>query len=283
MGASTAIEWTDATWNPWHGCTKVSPGCAHCYMFREKKVYGQDPTAVVRSKTKFRDPLKWAKQIRAGNRPPGMKVFVCSWSDFFHAAADAWRAEAWAIMRDTPEITYQLVTKRIERAAACLPPDWGAGYPNVWLGTSVEDQKRADQRIPLLLQVPAAVHWISAEPLLGPIGLTFMLSDPFQFHPPRPATLPSLDWVVAGGESGPNCRPPRPEWVRSLRDQCVAAGVPFFFKQWGEAVPYFAATASVQGSQVQLAGDFLGWRKVGRKNAGALLDGREWKEFPEGQ
>ncbi len=134
MGEITGIGWTDATWNPWYGCSKVSPGCAHCYMFRDMKRYGSDPEVVTRSKTKFDEPRKWKTPRR---------VFTCSWSDWFHEGADAWRAEAWAIVRDTPHLTYQILTKRPERIADHLPPDWGEGYPNVWLGTSVENQRFA--------------------------------------------------------------------------------------------------------------------------------------------
>ena len=115
MAESTGIGWTDATWNPWYGCTKVSPGCAHCYMFREQIRYGRDPEVVTRSKTKFADPLKWTK---------GRMIFTCSWSDWFHPAADAWRPEAWEIIKRTPHHTYQILTKRPERIADNLPDDW---------------------------------------------------------------------------------------------------------------------------------------------------------------
>src|SRR5689334_23079211 len=166
MGERTNIGWTDATWNPWHGCKKVSPGCKHCYMYRDKERYGQDPTKVVRSKTKFRDPFKWAD---------GRMVFTCSWSDWFIEEADAWRPEAWEIIKATPHHTYQILTKRPERIAGHLPPDWGRGYPNVWLGVSVENQDYVE-RILRLLAEPAAVHFISAEPLLGPLNLLPYLS-----------------------------------------------------------------------------------------------------------
>jgi protein gp37 len=146
MGETTGIAWADRTWNPWHGCLKVSPGCKLCYMYREKKQYGQNPMLVQRSKTKFNEPLKW----NSG------RVFTCSWSDFFIEEADAWRPEAWEIIRKTPQLTYQILTKRPERIAAHLPADWGDGYSNVWLGVSVESQKYANERIPLLLKTPAA-------------------------------------------------------------------------------------------------------------------------------
>ncbi len=221
MGKKSNISWTDATWNPWRGCRKVSTGCKHCYMFRQQKQYGRDPHTVVRSKTTFRDPLKW--------REP-QKVFVCSWSDFFiEEADDGWRAEAWDVMRQAPQHTYILLTKRPERIIECLPGDWSTGWPNVWLGVSVEDQTVADERIPVLLGVPAAVRWLSCEPLLGPINLGLLGAVPGSC--PYSLVSERIHWVVAGGESGPGHRPMDMAWARSLRDQCEEGGMPFFFKQ----------------------------------------------------
>src|SRR4051812_23856723 len=153
---------TDHTWNPWRGCTKVSPGCAHCYMFRQQRQYGNDPAVVVRTKT-WRDPLKWQKQAQAAGRVD--LVFTASWSDWFHEDADAWRPEAWELVRRCPNLVFQLLTKRPERIADHLPPDWGGGYPNAWLGVSVESNDyvwRAD----VLRGVPARLRWVCAEPLL---------------------------------------------------------------------------------------------------------------------
>jgi protein gp37 len=164
MGEKSAIEWTQNTWNPWQGCRKVSPGCKFCYMYRDKIRYGQDPTIVVRSSpATFNAPLKW--------KEPAL-VFTCSWSDWFVEEADSWRDEAWDIIRRTPHLTYQVLTKRPERIANHLPADWGDGYPNVWLGTSVESQKYGMERIPLLQKIPAAVRFLSCEPLLGPVNLS---------------------------------------------------------------------------------------------------------------
>jgi protein gp37 len=247
MGDSTKIEWTEATWNPWHGCHKVSAGCKNCYMFREKKAYGQDPNAVVRSKTTFNAPLKW---VKAGKAP--RYCFTCSWSDFFIEEADSWRSEAWEIIRATPQITYQILTKRPERIAAGLPGDWGEGYPNVWLGVSCENQEAADKRIPLLLCTPAAIRFISAEPLLGPINL-HEIELPSEYnisinvpgwvsaleknHEGRYYSAPaSLDWVIVGGESGPGARPFSIDWANAIVEQCRAANVPVFVKQLGAHV-----------------------------------------------
>jgi protein gp37 len=279
MGDETGISWTNATWNPWHGCAKVSAGCKNCYMFREKKQYGQDPTKVVRSKTKFNDPLKW---VASGKAPK--YCFTCSWSDFFIWNADVWRPEAWDIIRATPQITYQILTKRPERITLALPDDWGSGYPNVWLGVSCEDRD-AKQRIDRLGEIPAALRFLSLEPLLEDLG---------------DINLSGIGWTIIGGESGPGARPMHPDWARSLRDQCQAAGVPFHFKQWGEWTPgenVERNTGVVHGAtwvnerwmfdreDLSLSDghrdDEPDLYRVGTKAAGATLDGREHKEFPD--
>lgn len=309
MAENTKIEWTDATWNPWHGCRKVSPGCKNCYMFRDKARYGQDPNIVVRSKdATFYAPLKW-KEPR--------KIFTCSWSDFFIEEADEWRDEAFAIMALTPQHTYQVLTKRPERMLdwfvdADRPPvgtlkntywrqwcvwaamsnsadnrlacesayiwDWDENtngiygewpLPNVWLGVSAEDQKNKP-RIDLLRGTPAAVHFLSLEPLLEDLG---------------ELNLTGIDWVIVGGESGPNARPMHPAWIRSIRDQCISAGIPFFFKQWGE----YARVAD--GIANMGANNLIAYKNgmdehvyhFGKSKAGRLLDGREWNEMPEVQ
>lgn len=207
MADHTRIGWTDATWNPWHGCRKVSPGCANCYMFTAKRRYGQTPDVVVRSKTTFRDPLKWKDPRR---------IFTCSWSDFFIREADAWRDEAWEIIEATPHHTYQILTKRPHRMRGRLP--WsrgGAPWPHVWLGVSKELAKYYG-RIDELRRTPAALRFLSLEPLLGSL-------------PDLP--LDGIGWVIVGGDSGPGYRPMAVEWVEEIRDQCAAAGVPLFVKQ----------------------------------------------------
>ena len=239
MSKETPISWTNRTWNPFQGCTKISAGCVHCYMFRDKKRYGQDPTKVVRSApVTFNAPLKW--------KEPAL-VFTCSWSDWFHRDADVWRDEAYDIIRRTPHLTYQILTKRADRIKDHLPADWGdTGYPNVWLGVSTENQRRADERIPLLDEIPARVKFISAEPLLGPLDIT------------RYLTAGGISWVITGGESGyrGQIRPAELDWFRAIRDQCQSAGVPFHHKQHG------------------------GWERIDGHWGGRELDGREWQEMP---
>jgi protein gp37 len=221
MGKTTGISWTDATWNPWQGCTKVSAGCKNCYMYREKKQYGQDPDIVVRSKPPtFNAPLKW-------NLPERSKIFVCSWSDFFHPDADRWRDEAWDIIRRLPQYDFLIPTKRIERAVDWRPVGW---LQNIWIGISAEDQETFDDRIPYLLSVPVPIHWVSAEPLLGPIYMDIRGRN---YGIDHIGWSEDIAWVVVGGESGPNCRPMHLIWVYDLRNQCSGANIPLFVKQLG--------------------------------------------------
>lgn len=216
MGVESKISWTQNTWNPWHGCIKVSEGCKFCYMYRDKERYKADPTIVLRSKGKFNDPLRW--------KEPKL-IFTCSWSDFFIKDADAWRDEAWKIIKATPQHTYQILTKRPERIAQCLPADWGKGYPNVWLGVSVENQKNAS-RISTLVKNHAAINFVSFEPLLEEIDLR-KVSD-----------LHLIDWAIIGGESGNDtgkyryrkCEMP---WIRTLIIDLEMKKIKVFVKQLG--------------------------------------------------
>ena len=239
MGEKTGIRWTQHTWNPWIGCHQVSPGCAHCYAKALEERWGRDFSEVRRtSPGTFRAPLKWTK--------PAM-VFTCSMSDFFHEAADVWRDEAWEIIRHTPHLTYQVLTKRPERISDHLPADWGDGYPNVWLGVSVENQYWADRRIPILGIVPAVVRFLSCEPLLKALDLRRWLP---QYLGPtsiygnaigaRGRRIQGvLSWVIVGGESGPDKqrRPMDLEWARDIQRQCAEAGVAYFFKQISARYP----------------------------------------------
>lgn len=289
MAERSSIEWTDATWNPWQGCTKVSPACKHCYMFRDLARYGKDPSVVRRSaEGTFRLPLKRGRDGQF-KIPPGSKVFTCSWSDWFHADADPWRDEAWDIIRQRPDVIFQIVTKRTERIAEHLPQDWGDGWPHVWLLATVENQEWADKRISELLAVPTLTRGLSIEPLLGPVDLGLMGTVPKAISPRYRLTYEFIDWVIAGGESGPGARPMNPAWPRSLRDQCQAAGVPFFFKQWGEHSAEFVDGTEVEleslaANQCVAMGDgdtnHVRFTRVGKKAAGRELDGRTWDEFP---
>ena len=238
MGARTGIAWTDATWNPWQGCHKVSPGCTHCYMFREKRQYGQEPNVVVRSKRHtFNLPLRLTAPAR---------IFTCSWSDFFIEEADSWRDEAWAIIRRTPHLTYQILTKRPERIAGRLPWGDGAPWPNVWGLVSAEDQEQADRRVPLILAANFAVRGVSYEPALAPMDFVNVgamdqcsyVCDHGEQWPEGHRPERGIEWLIIGGESGPGARPFDLAWARSAIAQCRAAGVACFVKQLG-AQPFF--------------------------------------------
>jgi protein gp37 len=379
MGNTTGIEWTDATWNPIRGCSRVSEGCRNCYAERVAYRFsgaGQPYEGLAQLvnghaawtgkvdlvEKHLLDPLKWGHvphhqdtgiKTRGKCECPGRsrRIFVNSMSDLFHPnVPDEWIDRIFAVMALCPQHTFQILTKRPERMLEYLSgllrgrisfhmatmisrrwhkfpkmPDgfwWssdesrvlvsgGVGenwpLPNVQLGVSVEDQKTADERIPLLLQTPAAVRFISAEPLLGAVDLEQYVEAAFCIDASqREFTVPALGWVICGGESGPGARPMHPDWARGLRDQCVAAGVPFFFKQWGEWIPWqpdggFSEWKSQAGKLMDRhafpdfkdprvrdwtdgcfydGADMCVHQRVGKKAAGSLLDGREWKEFP---
>lgn len=261
MADNSQIQWTNATWNPWHGCHKVSDGCKFCYMFRDKERHGQAPNVVLRSKSTFNDPLKWREPKR---------VFTCSWSDFFIAEADEWRAEAWEIIKKTSHLTYQILTKRPENIVDRLPDDWGRGYENVWLGVSVENQNAAFERIPILLDLPAKIKFLSLEPLLEPIDLTpfifdwrcascgeYGLEDHVWLNDDETGEICPhceetnsisdtqfgnegnyIDWAIIGGESGNQTgkyrfRPCEIDWINNLVHQFKLAEIPVFVKQLG--------------------------------------------------
>ena len=213
MGEQTAIAWTNKSWNPWVGCTKISPGCKNCYMFTGQKHWGRNPAEVVRTKT-WGEPVKW--QRAAAAKGITERVFTCSWSDWFHDDADPWREEAWAVVRRCPNLQFQILTKRPGNILSRLPADWGEGYSNVWLGVSCENRKHGLPRIDVLRTIPAAIRFLSIEPLLEDLGTI---------------NLTGIGWVIVGGESGPGWRPMDHAWAISVRDQCHAAGVPLFFKQ----------------------------------------------------
>lgn len=214
MSERTGIEWTDAIWNPWIGCHKISPACAHCYAEREMTRYGRDFDTVTRTKdATFFAPLKWKEP---------KKVFTCSWSDFFIEEADVWRPEAWNVIMQTPQHTYQILTKRPERIERS-DMEWPA---HIWLGVSVETTRQY-HRIDALRKVRARVRFLSMEPLLSAT---------------RNTDLTGIHWVIVGTESGPNARPTDYDWIRRIRDKCKNERVAFFVKQLttagGIKIPY---------------------------------------------
>jgi len=311
------IEWTDVTWNPIVGCTRVSEGCRHCYaerMAKRLQAMGNENYADTVDKhgrwtgrvnlvpDALEKPLHWRKPRR---------IFVCSMSDLFHESVpDKFIAAIFSIMLQAQTHTFQVLTKRPKRMhewiSRCGDKDglgWithdatppqkafrGTGIivgnddnwplPNVHLGVSVENQATANERIPWLLQAPAAVHWISLEPMLGPVDLWDLITDRDR--------VPIIDGVVVGGESGPGARPMHPDWVRSVRDQCQEAGVAFFFKQWGAWAPYSPLWEETLCRRrlyqnvldMGCGGGTVGMWRVGKKAAGRVLDRRTWGEWP---
>lgn len=308
---TSKIEWTDETWNPVTGCTKVSAGCAHCYAERmARRLAGRcgypeapDHFKVTLHPKRLDQPLHWKK--------PRM-VFVCSMGDLFHEdVPDEYIDRVWSKFYECPQHTFQVLTKRPERMYQWLVNElhnWRP-LPNVWLGVTAENQTTADERIPVLLQIPAAVRFVSIEPMLGPVDLRSIHQrvDSVNYYidalsgnvvwleqrdigsEPMGEQSQALDWVIVGGESGPGAQPMDPDWARSIRDQCQAAGVPFFFKQWGawvkfSSMPGYNWTQVVfmdeQGKEIDPQNGCAFYR-VGKKAAGRLLDGREWNEMPE--
>ena len=296
MAETSAIEWTDATFNPWVGCTKISPACDHCYAegwaLRTGGGHLWQGERRRTSDANWRKPMAWNKKAAASGER--RLVFCASLADVFdNQVPPEWRGDLWALIRATPALTWQLLTKRPQNIVKMLPPDWGDGYANVWLGTTAENQEEANRRVPYLLAVPASVRFLSCEPLLGPIDLFGAeMEGPLMGGEPTAAQIANdptgwrvirygvsrLDWIIAGGESGPGARPMHPQWARSLRDQCEAAGVPFFHKQNGE----FASVSEVcgLGAHHQFP-DGSTVRRVGKARAGRLLDGREHNAMPE--
>jgi len=277
MAKDSSIEWTHHTFNPWWGCTKVSPGCKHCYAETFSHRIGQDiwgPKAERRffGDAHWREPLKWnAEATRLGER---RRVFCASMADVFENRPElnSVRERLWALIAETPALDWLLLTKRPDRVRKCVP--WRGAWPaNVWTGVTAENQRWAEKRIPLLLELPASVRFLSCEPLLGPLDLRKWIKAPR-----------GVDWVIAGGESGHKARPMNPEWARSLRDQCSGASVPFHFKQWGHWSPDYAhakqtrrrvAVEDSRGQTITLV-------RLGKHAAGRELDGRTWDELPAG-
>jgi protein gp37 len=315
MAENTKIEWAHHTFNPWEGCQKVGPGCDHCYAesrnarFAGGTAINWGPGAPRRrtSEANWRLPLKWnAEAARLGIR---YRVFCASLADVFDNEVDPqWREDLFDLIAKTPNLDWLLLTKRIGNVGNMLPVpfDFDKHYPNVWLGATIVNQAEADRDIPKLLQVPAAKRFLSMEPLLGPVDLRYLqpgdppteidaLNGTHGVLRPHRGTCDRIDWVIVGGESGPGARPMHPDWARSLRDQCHAAGVAFLFKQWGEWAPSVRSSVINEGIAMPgqngavwafADGTRDGWRtgpiavRVGKKAAGRLLDGRTWDEVP---
>lgn len=226
MAETSKIEWTDHTFNPWTGCTKISPGCDHCYAEAWSKRsghvrWGNNP----RKRTTpdyWKAPRIWNARAARFQAEHGrrQRVFCASLADVFDNQAEpTWRADLFALIRETPALDWLLLTKRPQNIAKMLPENWGAGWPNVWLGFTAEDQERYDEQWPRLAAVPAAVRFVSYEPAIGPLRL--------------PDRGPQPDWIILGGESGGGARPMQPAWARALIADCRRLGVAPFFKQWG--------------------------------------------------
>ncbi len=314
MGRNSAIEWTDDTWNPVRGCSKVSPGCTNCYAEKVAARFcgpGGPYHGVIEDghwsgdlrliSKHIDDPLRW--------RDP-RRIFLGSMSDVFHPkVSDQVLDQLFTVMLAAPQHTYQVLTKRAERLARytrawCGRKPWPA---HIWLGVSVENQAAADERIPHLVDTPAAVRFLSCEPLIGPVSLSRWL--PIEWSDVCDAWCPNvletavlldggqpdrrLSWVIAGGESGPSSRPTHPNWIRQLRDQCAASRRPFFFKQWGSWVPAneFRHTESpvrlvdeadgkTYPSHLATSEGRVPMVTTSKREAGAVLDNRMHREFP---
>ncbi len=207
-------------WNPWHGCHKISPGCQNCYMHRRDESVGRDGDVVYKTGS-FDLPIR-KKRDGSYRLAGGIELFTCGTSDFFLPEADEWRKDAWYFIKQRPDINFLIITKRINRFNISLPDDWGSGYNNVTIAGTAEDQQRADERLPLLLELPIARKVAVCEPILEYIDLAPYLSSG------------GIDMVVAGGESGMAARECRYEWIASLREQCERHRVRFWFKQTGK-------------------------------------------------
>ena len=292
MGERTSIQWSEATWNPVTGCTKVSPGCDNCYAERITNRL-QGPGAfdkVVLHPERLELPLHW--------KSPRM-IFVNSMSDLFHRKVpEHYIYEVFRVMAHTPQHTFQVLTKRPDRMAmwfylhkriVCQDHFHHLPLPNVWLGTSIENQRLAFSRLETISHVPAVVRFASVEPLLGAIDLKRWLRGGNTVEGEPGGDILGFDawlsWVIVGGESGRRARPMHPDWVRRIRDDCAQLRVPFFFKQWGEWRPATLHEVSQEGKRLMRFNDYnksVYMRHVGKRAAGSLLDGREHREWPVG-
>lgn len=317
MAENSGIEWTDHTFNPWEGCQKVAPECDNCYAeardlrFTGGRHWGPKAPRRKTSPQNWKKPLKWNAQAKTFYATHGrrQRVFCASLADVFDNAVDpAWRDDLWELIWECDQLDWLILTKRPQNMIAMLPEDWGQpmqpnGWPHVWLGTSAGTQKTADQNIPHLLKTPAAIRFVSVEPMLGPISLSLLRVGPrgsgrvvgstydaltgeavdsTDAGYNRRPNNPKLDWVICGGESGQNARPTHPKWATSLRDQCQNAGTAFFFKQWGEWAPAFFEGQwnedYYDGPLLYLDDATCG--VAHRENDGDKMEGRVW--LPDG-
>jgi len=272
MARDSKIEWTDHTFNPWWGCTKVSPACTNCYAetFSKRvglRVWGDRADRRFFGDQHWGEPIRWSRQAERDR--VRRRVFCASMADVFEDRGDLdpWRARLWSLVDDTPSLDWLLLTKRPSNVTKMVP--WAAAWPhNVWLGTTVENQEWAEKRISSLVANPAVVRFLSVEPILGSLDLSRWARE--------------IEWVIVGGESGHHARPSQPAWVRLIRDQCVASGIAFFFKQWGDWMPgdprEHGRRRCVQLDVPDMQPTAL--IRLGKKAAGRLLDGRTWDEVP---
>jgi len=273
MGKITGISWTDHTFNPWWGCTKVggSPACENCYAEtlasrRGFDVWGNGTERRFLKEGSWKQPVSWNRAaLKAGQR---RRVFCMSMGDWAEGRPDQreHRERLWNVIEQTPGLDWLMLTKRPQSIRRLYPRAWQENPPlNVWMGTTAETQDWVDNRWAFLRQVPAAVYWLSIEPLFERITLP----DDF-------LSLGNRGWVIVGGESGHAASPMSPDWARYLRDQCIEAGVRFHFKQWGEFAPDDGSNPTKQRAVV----DGHQMVRLGKKAAGRVLDGRTWDEVP---
>lgn len=300
MSANTRIEWADHTFNPWIGCTRVSEGCRNCYAERMAGRFGQTwgPAGERRrtAESTWKQPLAWNRQAQREGRRYSVFPSMCDPFDDHPSITDAMASDFGKLICDTPNLDWLLLTKRPESIEERLPvmfPPHSGHLPaslNVRIGVSVEDQTTANERIQELLRQWSGPNFVSYEPALGPVDFTVTWYGETALDPG------GIDWLIAGGESGPGARPAHPDWFRSVRDQCQAAGVAFFMKQWGEWAPLdhieervircrgdlviSRAGAGRRGHPLANPPESVFCFRIGKKAAGRLLDGREWSEFP---
>ena len=296
MTENTKIEWADHTFNPWLGCTKVSPGCDRCYAESWAKRTG-DPQLWQGARRRttieyWQQPFRWNDRAKAAG--VRARVFCASLADVFdNLVSNHWRWDLFAMIRATPHLDWLLLTKRIGNARQMLNQASDAAldaipgtntwdrdpWSNVWLGATYVDQDELDRDLLKHLATPARLRFISYEPALGPLNIGLLGTLPASQFPGYQMVYQRLHWVIAGGESGGGARPMHPAWVRALRDECASAGVPFLFKQWGEWAP-LEVLPDLSGKRLDVQLNGYTAVRAGKKLAGRVLDGRTWDQFP---